>query len=216
MVQVIDTGGRKFEIPLSKLNEESKLLVLEFEDNSLELYKLLTQKEIIFQKGIDSNKNTKRLFDEYMDFCKKFGVYEEFGPNGLPVGSVTMASIIVAINERRYEKICSSIIYTNFGPSSSKSNIKENDGNEDFSQLTRQSVDFIGELNTMAKTSVVSKDKYLIEDIRDLQRALIENVQQIALRGSRNKFFITGDVRKYASRIENKISLHIHKLGITK
>ena len=61
VVQVIDTGGRKFEIPLSKLNEESKLLVLEFADTSLELYKLLTQKEIIVQKGIDFDKNKMRL-----------------------------------------------------------------------------------------------------------------------------------------------------------
>ena len=217
LVTVSDTRGRDLNIDLDLLDEKSVQLVQDWIHPSKALFQILnshgTRIELPKYGHVDYDLEKRR-----MDFAKEYGVYSEFGNKGDPIGFISFASLIFSISERNSDQICGNILYQTY-----HSGLTELRDMGKGNSIRRGSMDSIQEI-LHASTELLSSEstKYIAEDLRNLQRAILEYRLEMQKRSAKNSFetpnfFISQDVFRYSKRIAKYISPHrslIHEIPI--
>lgn len=198
-------SGKEFQIPYSRLSEESISLIKNWNDPSLILFEQLNSNyNFVFTEG----KGDPDEIREFMAVCKEYGYYTEFGNEGLPEGGLSLASLFFGLSDYKYQKQCAQIIYERYTSMSG--------GSIDWSGQGRTQK-YIGvEMSRIAREWPQGLPYYAIEDFRELQRAFLKLSQQIEERrrsDSDNPYFLTEEVRKYSSRIAGLIKPYESKLA---
>lgn len=186
-------GGKEMLINFELLSEDSQRIVSAWEDPNKRLFEALNKnRNFVFIEGKGDPKETER----FMGMCKEYGIYSEFGDEGLPEGSMSLASLFFALEDYKYQKECAEIIHKRYTGSHGGSIGWSGQGT---------TTKYIGvEMSQTAKVWPKELPEYAIEDFRYLQRAFLELSQQIEARdnsGSDNPYFISEEVRKYNKRI---------------
>ena len=215
LVIVSDPQGREINIDLSLLDGKSLQLVNDWTHPSKELFQILnahgTRIELPKYGHVDYDLEKRR-----MDFAKEYGVYSEFGNRGDPLGFISFASLIFSISERNSDQICGKILYETY-----HNGLTEVRDMGRGNSIRRGSMDSIQEI-LHASTELLNTDssKYIAEDLRNLQRAILEYRLEMQKRMAKDSwkmpnFFISQDVLRYSKRIAKYISPHrnlIHEI----
>lgn len=210
-VTVTDTNGQEFEIPLDKLDRKSRSLIADWSDPALELFKLLNSNIITLTVWPGKHYKKGML---YWNFAKEYGIYTEFGEKGIPECKLSFASVLFAISDFSKYKITGGLLYTHSNEA----------GLYDYSIFPgdRAHPTFAKLMNDTIQEWPTGLPYYLIDDFRNLQRAIYENQQDIDKRiidsgdssTAEGKIFISQDVRKYSKRIVNVLKPYQSKLGL--
>lgn len=182
-------NGKEYQIPYSRLSEESFNLVKNWEDPHVVLFNQLNSG---YSFVIIEGKGDSDEIKEYISMSKKYGYFTEFDDAGVPEGRLSIASLIFALNDHQYEKACARIIHETY---------------------TRFMGIGIGkDMNRIAEEWPEELPYYTIEDFRDLQRAFLALSKDIEKRlrsGSSNPFFISQDVIKYSKSIRGYLKSNV-------
>ena len=210
-VTVTDTNGQKFEIPLDKLDRKSRSLIADWSDPALEFFKLLNSNIISLTVWPGDHYKKGML---YWNFAKEYGIYTEFGEKGIPECKLSFASVLFAISDFSKDKITGGLLLTHNNEAGSH-DYRIFPGNKAHPTFAKLMNDTIQEWPT-------GLPYFLLDDFRNLQRAIYENQQDIGERidnkkntdSAESKIFISQDVRKYSKRIVNVLKPYQSKLGL--
>lgn len=211
-VTIINQNGKEFTIPVNKLDDASSALIANWRDPSLELFNFLNSAFIEIEGGKNSNPDTEKMIQEYLNLSKKYGIYTEFGPSGVPAARLSLASLIFALNDFTHDKLTGRLVYLYYAGSSGTSNLREtNSRNNNYT--------YAKVMNSTAQNWPKNLPYWAISDFRELQREMLKLSKDIADRNvSTNildsKFFVSQGVRKYSKRIANILQPHLGELGI--
>jgi hypothetical protein len=198
-------GGKEFQIPYSRLSEESVSLIKNWNDPCLILFEQLNSNyNLVFTEGKGVQHETRG----FMVMCKEYGYYTELGKEGLPEGGLSLASLFFGLSKYKYQEQCAQIIH------------------ERYTSVSRDSIGWSGqgltqkfiraEMSRIAREWPQGLPYYAIEDFRKLQRAFLKLSQQIEERrrsGSDSPYLLTEEVKKYSSRIAGLIKPYKSKLA---
>jgi hypothetical protein len=210
LVIVSDPQGREINIDLSLLDGKSLQLVNDWTHPSKELFQILNAHGIRIELPeygyVDYDLEKRR-----MDFAKEYGVYSEFGNRGDPLGFISFASLIFSISERNSDQICGKILYQTYHNGLTEA---RDMGMGNSIRRGSMDMDSIQEI-LHASTELLNTDssKYIAEDLRNLQRAILEYRLEMQKRMAKDSwempnFFISQDVLRYSKRIAKYISPH--------
>ena len=221
-VAVTDTNGQKFEIPLDKLDRKSRSLIADWSDPALELFKLLHSNFITTLVRADDNLEWSMSF---RNLAKEYGLYTEFGDYGLPESRLSFASLLFASQDFSKDRVTGNLISAFFSGTR---------GHTPRDTNYRVRFTFSGVMGDAIQEWPTGLPYYILDDFKNLRRALYQNQKDIAKRiedsksidnirdrvGAsyfdwlKSKFFISQDVRKYSKRIVNVLKPYQDKLGL--
>ena len=207
-VTVSNTNGQEFEIPLDKLDSKSRSLIADWSDPTLELFNLLNTN--VIKLTVSQHYYKKSML--FWNLAKEYGIYTEFGDEGVPECKLSFASVLFAFQDFSKDRITGALLYTHYSPGNLRSDVfPGKTATPTFAKLM---------MNTIQEWPT-GLPYYLLDDFKNLQRALYDNQQDILQRildaggiSVESKFYISQDVRKYSKRIVNVLKPYQNKLGL--
>ena len=192
-------------------------------DPALKLFELLHSDFITTLVRTDDNLEWSMSF---RNLAKEYGFYTEFGDYGLPESRLSFASLLFASQDFSKDRVTGNLISEFFSGSSKGHTPRDTNYREQFT--------FSGVMGGAIQEWPTGLPYYILDDFKNLRRALFQNQKDIAKRiedsksidnirdrvGAsyfdwlKSKFFISQDVRKYSKRIVNVLKPYQDKLGL--
>jgi hypothetical protein len=180
-VTIINQNGNEYTIPVNKLDDASSALIANWIDPSLELFNFLNSAFIEIEGGKNRSPANEKMIQGYLNLSKKYGIYTEFGPTGVPAAKLSLASLIFALNDFTHDKLTGRLVYLYYANFAGTSALRETDSrNNDYT--------YAKVMNSTAQNWPKNLPYWAISDFRELQREMLKLSKDIADRNVSTNF----------------------------